>query len=106
MNARPTESPDPPTRILTVNEAAEAYADEWIFMQVTEYDQHHRPAAGIVLVHHRSRRGLAATEIAVMKSPPAEARGFYTFDGFPHFDSYEQLEAYQKRRQATDDNRS
>ena len=88
---------------MTVNEAAETFPGEWIFMQVTEQDEHGHAAAGIVLAHHRSRKVLAETEVAVLKaakeSPPLGTLTFTTYNG-PLFCSTAEWRDYRARRQA------
>lgn len=100
---------EPDQHVLTLNEAAEAYPDEWVFMQVTERDERGSPEAGIVLAHRRSRKALVETEIAVGKaariSLPVGARGFTTFKG-PRFRTNEEWRAYRARMQAARDGKS
>ncbi len=94
---RPTDVP-----ILTINDAAELYRDEWIFMQVMERDEHQHAAAGIVLAHHPKRDGIQQTILDVIKNPPPDARGFITFRG-PLFRTNEEWHAYLEREQAARD---
>ena len=88
--------------ILTINEAAEAFPGEWIFMQVMEHDEDSWPSAGIVLAHHPRRAALVETEIATAKNPPPDARGFVTYRG-PLFRTNEEWRAYLERGQAARD---
>lgn len=86
--------------IMAVNEAAEAFPGEWIFMQVTEQDEHGHAAAGIVLAHDRERRALVEMEIAMGKSPPPGTRAFYTYKG-PRFTTTAAWKEYLERKRAT-----
>src|SRR5215213_2995064 len=43
---------------MTWNEAAEAYPNEWIFMEVTERDEHKWPWRGRILAHDRRRAAI------------------------------------------------
>jgi hypothetical protein len=85
-------------RIVTINEAAEAYPDEWIFFKITEYDEHQHPVAGTVIAHDRRRSALTEIEITVVKNPPSDALGFMTYVG-PRFCSNEEWRAYLAQQQ-------
>jgi hypothetical protein len=88
---------------MTVNEAAEAFRGEWIFMQVMEMDEHQYPVAGIVLAHHANRAGIQQTILDVIKDPPPDARGFFTYLG-PRFRTTQEWRDYlQQERSAQND---
>jgi hypothetical protein len=92
---------------MTINEAAAAYPDEWIFMLVTEEDEHGRSTAGKVLLHNRSRKKLADDTVALLKDvrkAPPDALAFDTYKG-PLFDSREEWLAYQAKERAAHDGR-
>jgi hypothetical protein len=69
---------------LAVDEAFERYADQWIFMQVTELDQYGAPSRGLIISHH-PKRGIIQRHI--MKAI-GERRGdeqYYLFFGERRF---------------------
>ncbi len=99
MRAKKAATQQTNARIMTVNEAAEAYPDEWIFMQIMEYDEHQHPAAGIVIAHDRRRSALTDIEMATVKNPPPDARAFTTYLG-PIFCSNEEWREYLARQRA------
>ena len=93
-------------RVMTRNEAAAAYPNEWIFMQVTQDGDDGWPRAGIVLAHHPKRWGISDAEIAVMSNPPDGAIGYSTFYGVPLFRTHEEAEAYRANQRAARDRRA
>ena len=70
---------------MTVDEATETYANQWILLEVTERDQHDAPLRGRVLDHHPHRDGIQPTVMRVIEQVKAvpEAlegvRGYYVF---------------------------
>ncbi len=88
--------------ILTINEAAEAFPGEWIFMQVMECDERGEPLAGIVLAHHPKRDGIQPAIMDVIKNPPHHPPGFITYMG-PRFRTNEEWQAYVAQQQAARD---
>jgi hypothetical protein len=93
--------------VLTINEAAAAYADEWIFMLVTQQNEHGHSTAGTVLLHNRSRKKLADDTVALLKDvreAPPGALAFYTYKG-PLFDTREEWLAYKAKERAAHDGR-
>jgi hypothetical protein len=93
--------------VLTINEAAAAYPDEWIFMLVTQKNERGLSSAGKVLLHNRSRKALADDTVALLKDvrkAPPDALAFYTYKG-PRFDSREEWLAYQAKERAAHDGR-
>jgi hypothetical protein len=85
--------------VMTINEAAEAYPDEWIFMMVTEEDERGLSTAGKVLLHSRNRKKLADDTVALLKGvreAPPDARAFYTYKGL-RFNTHEEWLAYRAR---------
>jgi hypothetical protein len=93
--------------VLTINEAAEAFPDEWIFMMVTKKNQRGLSSAGKVLLHNRSRKRLADDTVALLKDvrvAPPDALAFTTYKG-PLFDSHEEWLAYQAKERAAHDGR-
>jgi len=85
--------------ILTVNEAAEAYPGEWIFMKVMKVGERNEPLAGIVLAHHRTQAGINPVVMDVIRNPPMHAPGFYTYNGL-RFTNRADVEDYLARKQA------
>jgi hypothetical protein len=77
---------------LSVDQAIERYADQWIFMQVTEFDQYGAPSRGLIISHH-PKRGIIQRHI--MKAI-GERRGdeqYYLFFGESHTWSLERWNA-------------
>jgi hypothetical protein len=97
---------EPAARVMTLDQAVEAFPDEWIFTQITHDDRDDRKVAGIVLAHHPRRSGISATEIAVMSNPPSGAVGFYTFHGVPRIRSHDEWLAFQASQSTRDDRRA
>jgi len=94
-NGRESETPAPSERIMTVNEAAEAYPDEWIFMKVMEQNEHGHAAAGIVVAHHRTRDGIQPVMMDTFVHNPVEhPLGFYSYNGL-RFKTRPEAEAYR-----------
>jgi hypothetical protein len=46
----------PRAEICSVDEVIERYPGEWIVMRITEYDERHLPARGVLIAHSPSRR--------------------------------------------------
>ena len=85
--------------VMTINEAAEGYPDEWIFMLITKKDERGHSTAGEVLLHNRSRKTLADDTVALLKDvreAPPDALAFYTYKG-PRFSTHEEWLAYRAR---------
>jgi len=85
--------------VMTINEAAAAYPDEWVLMMVTQQNEHGHSSAGKVLLHNRSRKQLADDTVALLKDvreAPPDARAFYTYKG-PRFSTREEWLAYRER---------
>ena len=78
-----------PTEILTINEIAERFPDQWILLRVTESDQWGRSVAGqIVAVGKHSR--VPWTKLIKIHTQHAEDRSHYfVFNAFPRIDSGE-----------------
>jgi hypothetical protein len=92
---------------MTINEAAAAYPDEWIFMMVTQKNERGLSSAGKVLLHNRSRKKLADDTVALLKDVrqvPPDALAFDTYKG-PLFDSHEEWLAYKAKERAAHDSR-
>ena len=92
-------------RVLTVNEAAEAFPGEWIFMQVTDEDERGHAVAGIVLAHHPTRDGIQPAIMDIIKDPPRDTRGYYTFHG-PQFSSTEEWRTYLAQQRVARDSQA
>ena len=93
--------------VMTINEAAEAYPDEWILMLITEKDERGLSVAGKVLLHNRSRKALADDTVTLLKDvreAPSDALAFYTYKG-PRFDSHETWLAHKAKERAAHDGR-
>jgi hypothetical protein len=76
--------------VLTVDEAADAFAGEWLFMEVTERDERDEPLRGRILAHHPRREGIQPTMMTVVaeikaSQTPADVRGYYVTYGFRRF---------------------
>jgi len=91
---------------MTVNEAADAYPDEWIFMHVREWNKHGHAHAGIVLAHYADDREISPvlrkTVEEVKQNPAAFAGGFMMYRG-PMFTTNEEWLAYRRRQKAARD---
>ena len=72
---------------ITVEDAIEAYANQWIFLEVTERDEEDAPLRGRVLDHHPRRQGIQPTVLTVIEQvkvapdAPEGVRGYYVFYG-------------------------
>jgi hypothetical protein len=88
---------------MTVDEAIEAYTDQWIFLEVTERDQKDAPRRGRVLDHHPHRSGIQPTVMKVIEqvkaSPeaPEGVRGYYIFYGVRLFRTAAAWEEYKRQ---------
>jgi hypothetical protein len=87
---------------LSVDEAAEVYANEWIFMEVTERDEFDAAARGIILDHHPRQDGIDATiteVIAEVKAGivPDHVRGYYVFYGVRLFRTKAEWNEYKRQ---------
>jgi hypothetical protein len=83
--------------LLTVDEAAERYRDQWVLMKVVERDERHQPARGFVLAHSFDEQEVNA---ALAKEPPLGAlppeertHSYYVFNAYPHVSSGPAYEA-------------
>jgi hypothetical protein len=93
--------------VMTINEAAAAYPDEWILMMVTKKNERGLSGAGKVLLHNRSRKRLLDETVALLKGvreAPPDALAFTTYKG-PLFDSREEWLAYKAKERAAHDGR-
>jgi hypothetical protein len=82
---------------------AEAYANQWIFLEVTERDQQDAPLRGRVLDHHPHRSGIQPTVMKVIEQvkaapeTPKGIRGYYVFYGVRLFRSAEAWEEHKRQ---------
>jgi len=53
-------------RVMMMDEVVEAYANEWIFLEITERDEHGHPSGGRVLAHDSRRGGIQPTAMEVL----------------------------------------
>jgi hypothetical protein len=101
-----TASESPETRIMTLNEAADAYPGEWIFMNVKEIDEHDQPVAGIVLAHHPTEDGIQPVIMRTIEdlkqNRSAYTGGFMAYCG-PRFRTNEEWQMYRRRLKAARD---
>jgi hypothetical protein len=90
-------------REMTVDEAVEVYANEWIFMEVTERDEKDAPLQGIVLDHHRRRDHIQPTimkkieELKAVGKAPERVLGYHVFYGVRLYRTKADWEEYKKQ---------
>ena len=89
---------------MTFDETVESFADEWILMLVTDFDEDHIPARGRVLAHSRSRTQISKV-LARQPRPsqvPVEAGNgpYYIFVAYPRIRSGEELRQVLERAAA------
>jgi hypothetical protein len=87
---------------MSVDEAVELYANEWIFMEVTERDEYDAAQRGIVLDHGPRRAGIEATIKKVIANVKAgtvldHVRGYYVFYGVRLFRTAAEWEQYKRQ---------
>jgi hypothetical protein len=73
-----------PAEPLTIDQIIDGYRDKWILLRVTEFDEHHEPAAGEVLCvserHHVPWNKLGKLD----REQGGRAMGaYYIFNAFP-----------------------
>ena len=62
-------------RVETVDTMFARYPDEWIYFEVMEDDKYERPTKGILIAHHRDRKGLHEL---IMQNKVTHGAVFYT----------------------------
>jgi hypothetical protein len=88
---------------ITVDEATEAYANQWILLEVTERDDKDVALRGRVLDHHPRREGIQPTVMKVIEQlkaapeAPEGVRGYYVFYGVRLFRSASAWEEYKRQ---------
>ena len=98
--SRPGDSDAPE---MTVDEATATFANQWIFLEVTERDERNAPLRGRVLDHHPRRDGIQPTVMKVIEKvkaapeAPAGVRGYYVFYGVPLFRTAEAWAEYKQQ---------
>jgi hypothetical protein len=89
--------------VMSFDEATDVFANQWIFMEVTEQDEHGAPLRGRVLDHHRDRNRIQPTilkvveEVKATRSAPKHVRGYSVFHGFRHFRTAAEWETYKRQ---------
>jgi hypothetical protein len=91
VEARRSEDADTQTSVIcSIDEVIARYPGQWIVMRVTEYDERHLPARGVLIAHARSRR--AAARIwgdEIPRTKPGEGV-LSLFDAYPRITTGEE----------------
>jgi hypothetical protein len=88
---------------MSVDEAVEVYANEWIFMAITKQDERGHPLRCIVLDHHPRQEQIqptvrrVITEIKVTGKAPEHVRAYQVMYGVRLFRTAAEWEDYKRR---------
>lgn len=88
---------------MSEDEAAELYANQWIFMEVTRTDEHGVAIGGRILDHHPKRDGIQdtimelVTEVKAAGTGPAGVRGYSVFYGVRLFRTAAEWEEHKRQ---------
>jgi hypothetical protein len=104
---RDGDAPDPldaraAGRVMTMDEIVETYANEWVFMEITERDEHGHPWRGRVLAHDKRRGGIQPTAMEVLIRvketgvAPEDVLGYTIIYGVKLFCRAEEWEEYKR----------
>jgi len=67
------------TELLTVDEASERYANQWLLMRVHEYDEYHTPFRGEIIAVGKHRGDIHPAEMAAISEGLKTGGGIYVF---------------------------
>lgn len=67
------------TELLTVDEASERYANQWLLMRVHECDEYDTPIRGEIIAVGKHRSDIHAAEMAAVFETPPTGLGIYVF---------------------------
>lgn len=80
------------------DEAIALYYREWVLMRITAFDEHRRPARGLIITHSPDR---AAISEVFKKQPPtakdAPYQPYYVFKAYPRVRPGETFEQAEER---------
>lgn len=69
---------------LTIEEIETRYTDEWVLVEITEFDDNEEPTKGIVINHQSNRELLTETIKKIRKTKPqTQIYTFYTGNPIP-----------------------
>jgi len=80
-----------PTEILTVNEIAERFPDQWILLRVTDQDEYGRSVAGQVVAVSKHSRGVWNKLIKIHFEHEEDHSHYFVFNAYPHIYSGERF---------------
>jgi len=67
------------TELLTVDEASERYAGQWLLMRVHECNEYHNPYRGEIIAVGKHRSDIHAAEMAAVFEKRPTGLGIYVF---------------------------
>ncbi|HZQ37704.1 MAG TPA: hypothetical protein VFD32_17355 [Dehalococcoidia bacterium] len=67
------------TELLTVDEASERYANQWLLMRVHEYDEYHTPYRGEIIAVGKHRGDIHQVELAAVAEAVRTGGSVYVF---------------------------
>ncbi|HEY7295109.1 MAG TPA: hypothetical protein VH916_08705 [Dehalococcoidia bacterium] len=67
------------TELLTVDEASERYANQWLLMRVHEYDEYETPLRGEIIAVGKHRSDIHPIEMAAIYETLPTGLGIYVF---------------------------
>jgi hypothetical protein len=72
---------------LTIDEVCERFEDQWAFMRITERDEYHAPAKGVVVAIGKKRMDIQPTVMASIEEAKRTGTQYYIFKAFKRIHS-------------------